>query len=88
MIDVTKLDFNQLPKRYADGAVGSYGKDVLFFGITSGNSFETYATSPKVAKEIANFFQRNVENYEKQFGAIDMTAPSVVSPIQAGDIKK
>lgn len=86
MIDPTKLDFNQMPKRFCDGAVGSFGKEVFFFGMTSGNSLEVYATTPQTMKDIAGFFQKHVENYEKQFGTIDMTPPAIPSPIQASDL--
>ena len=31
MIDPTKIDMNQLPKKLCDGAIGTYGKEVFYF---------------------------------------------------------
>ncbi len=77
---------NQLPKKLCDGALGAYGKEAFSFALTSGNSLDSYAATPQVMKSIAEWMGRQVANYEKQFGAIDMTPPSVVSPIQASDL--
>ncbi len=88
MIDPTKIDFNQLPKKFADGAVGAFNRDVFYFGITSGNSLDVFATTPQVMKDIAQFLGRHIENYEKINGVIDMTAPPIPSPLQSSDLKK
>ena len=77
MIDPKKINMNQLPKKFIDGAIGAYGKD-----------FFSFATTPQVMKSMAKWMNKQIENYEKQFGPIDMTPPSVVSPIQASDLKK
>jgi len=88
MIDPTKIDFNQLPKKFADGAVGAFNRDVFYFGITSGNTLDVFATTPQVMKDITQFFQRHVDNYEKMHGVIDMTAPPIPSPLQSSDLNK
>ncbi len=79
---------NQLPKKFVDGAIGAYGKDFFSFAMTSGNNLDSFATTPRVMKSIASWINRQVENYEKQFGPIDMTPPSVVSPLQVSDLGK
>lgn len=86
MIDPTKVDFNELPKKFCDGAVGAYGKDVFSFALTSGNTLDSYATTPQVMKSIAVWATSQVQNYEKQFGEIDMTPPQIQSPIQIADL--
>ena len=88
MIDPKKIDFNQLPKKFCDGAIGAFGKEFFTFAITSGNSLDTFATTPQIMKSIAVWANVQVLNFEKQFGEIDMTAPSVQSPIQIADMKK
>ncbi len=88
MIDPTKIDFNQLPKKFGDGAIGAFNKDVFYFGITSGNNVDVFATTPQIMKDVASFFARHVENYEKQNGVIDMTVPPIPSPLQSSDLKK
>ena len=88
MIDPKKVDMNQLPKKFIDGAIGAYGKEIFSFALTSGNNLDPFATTPQVMKSIASWINRQVENYEKQFGVIDMTPPSVVSPLQVSDLKK
>lgn len=88
MIDPIKIDFNQLPKKFCDGAVGTYGKDIFSFAITSGNNLDSFATTPQVMKSIAIWVNNQVQNYEKQFGEIDMTPPKIHSPIQVSDLKK
>lgn len=88
MIDPAKIDFNQLPKKYCEGAVGAYGKEVFSFAIVSGNNLDTFATNPKTMKHIALWMNTQVQSYEKQFGEIDMTQPELQSPIQAADLEK
>ncbi len=88
MIDPTKIDMNQLPKKFIDGAVGGYGKEIFSFALASGNSLDSFATTPQVMKSIAMWIGAQVENYEKQFGVIDMAPPSVQSPLQMSDLKK
>lgn len=86
MIDPQKIDFNQLPKKLCDGAVGTFYKDLFSFAMTSGNNVDVFATTPRTMKDIAIFFSKHVENYEKQFGTIDMTIPEIPSPIQISDL--
>ena len=86
MIDPTKVDMNQLPKKFIDGAIGAYGKDFFSFALTSGNNLDSFATTPQVMKSIAEWIKKQVETYEKQFGVIDMKPPDVVSPIQVSDL--
>ncbi|HEY4503146.1 MAG TPA: hypothetical protein VJC14_01810 [Candidatus Paceibacterota bacterium] len=88
MIDPTKVNMNQLPKKFIDGAIGAYGKELFSFALTSGNNLDSFATTPQVMKSIAQWVNRQVANYEKQFGTIDMTPPKVLSPIQASDLDK
>ena len=87
MIDPKKIDFNQLPKKFCDGAVGAYNKEIFSFALTSGNSIDSFATTPQVMKSIAEWAQGQVKNYEKQFGEIDMTSPEIQSPLQVADLK-
>jgi len=88
MIDPKKINMNELPKKFIDGAIGAYGKEHFAFALTSGSMLDSYATSPRVMKSIARWLTRQVENYEKQFGPIDMSPPKVLSPLQASDLKK
>jgi len=88
MIDPTKIDLNQLPKKFCDGAIGAYGKDIFSFAFTSGSSLDSYATTPQVMKSIAIWINTQVQNYEKQFGEIDMAPSQIQSPIQIADLKK
>ena len=86
MIDPKTIDFNQLPKKFCDGAVGAFGKDIFAFCLTSGNALESFATNPQTMKSIAEFFKGQVENYEKQHGMIDMTPSPIPSPLQSPDL--
>jgi hypothetical protein len=88
MIDPKKLDFNQLPKKFCDGAIGAFGKEIFSFALTSGNSVDSFATTPQVMKSIAMWANQQITNYEKQFGEIDMTPPQIQSPLQISDLKK
>ncbi len=87
MVDPTKVNLNNLPKKFVDGAIGAYGKEIFSFVLTSGNNLDSFATTPQIMKSIANWMGKQIENYEKQFGLIDMTPPEVVSPIQASDLE-
>jgi len=87
MIDPTKVDLNQLPKKFCDGAIGAYGKDLFSFVLTSGNNLDSFATTPQVMKSISVWMNGQIQNYEKQFGPIDMTPPPIQSPIQKADLK-
>ncbi len=87
MIDPKKIDMNQLPKKLCDGAIGAYGKEIFSFALTSGNSLDSFAATPQTMKSIMQWMSFQIENYEKQFGAIDMTPPKIQSPIQIADLK-
>lgn len=88
MIDPTKVNMNELPKKFVDGAIGAYGKEFFSFSLTSGNSLDSFATTPQIMKSIALWINQQIGNYEKQFGEIDMTVPKISSPIQMADLKK
>ena len=88
MIDPTKIDLNQLPKKLCDGAVGSHAKGIFYFALTSGNHLDSFAATPQVMKSIANWISGQIDTYEKSFGEIDMTPPQITSPIQMADLKK
>ena len=87
MIDPTKINMNQLPKKFCDGAIGGFAKEIFSFALTSGNNLDSFATTPQTMKSIAIWMSKQVENYEKQFGEIDMTPPKIQSPIQMADLK-
>lgn len=88
MIDPTKIDMNQLPKKLCDGAIGAYGKEIFSFALTSGNNLDSFAATPQMMKSISVWINGQVQNYEKQFGVIDMTPLQISSPIQMADLKK
>lgn len=88
MIDPTKIDINQLPKKLCDGAIGGYNKEIFSYVLTSGNSVDSFASTPQVMKSIALWMSGQIQKYEKQFGEIDMTPPEIQSPIQAADLGK
>lgn len=87
MIDPTKVDMNQLPKKFIDGALGGHGKDVFSFALTSGNNLDSFATTPQVMKSIAIWINGQIQAYEKKFGEINMSPPQIQSPIQMADLK-
>ena len=87
MIDPTKINMNQLPKKFCDGAIGGFAKEIFSFALTSGNNLDSFATTPQTMKSIAIWMNNQVQNYEKQFGEIDMTPPKIQSPIQMADLK-
>jgi hypothetical protein len=86
MVDPQKVDFNQMPKKFCDGAIGAFNKDTFFLALTSGNNLDAFATTPKLLKDISIFLNKNVENYEKQFGVIDMSLPQIISPFQTSNL--
>ena len=88
MIDPKKVDLSQLPKKLCDGAIGAYGKEFFSFVLTSGNNLDSFASTPQIMKSISIWMNAQIENYEKQFGEIDMTPPKIQSPIQIADLKK
>lgn len=79
MVDPTKININQLPKKFCDGAIGSFSKDMFAFALTSGNNLDSFATTPQVMNE-------QIKNYENVHGEIDMTPPKIQSPMQISDI--
>ena len=88
MIDPTKIDINQLPKKFCDGALGGHTKEVFSFALTSGNTLDSFASTPQVMKSIAIWLAGQIQAYEKQFGTIDMTPHQIQSPLQAADLKQ
>jgi len=88
MIDPTKVDMNQIPKKFADGALGTFNKESFAVGITSGNALDAYAMTPTLMKSIAGWMNTQVSAYEKQHGEIDMSPAQISSPIQMTDLGK
>ena len=88
MIDPAKIDINQLPKKLCDGAIGGYNKEIFSFVLTSGNSVDSFASTPQVMKSISVWMNGQIQNYEKQFGEINMNPPEIQSPIQVVDLGK
>ena len=88
MVDPTKVDMNQLQKKFIDGALGGHGKDVFSFALTSGSNLDSFATTPQVLKSIAIWINGQVQTYEKTFGVIDMTPAKINSPLQMADLNK
>lgn len=86
MIDPTKINMNQLPKKFCDGAIGAYGKELFSFALTSGNNLDSFATTPQTMKSIAIWMNKQIEEYEKKFGEINMATPEIESPIQIADL--
>jgi len=78
---------NQLPKKFVDGAIGAHGRDLFSFAFTSGNNLDSFATTPQIMKSISIWLNEQIQNYEKQFGEIDMKPARVQSPIQMADLK-
>ena len=90
MIDskkVSMINMNELPKKFCDGAIGAFGKEAFSFALTSGNALDSYASTPQVMKSIASWMNKQVEDYEKMYGEIDMTPPKIQSPLQIADLK-
>ena len=83
MIDPNKIDINQLPKKFCDGAIGAHNKELFYFALTSGNNLDSFATTPHVMKSIAAWINGQIKKYEEAFGEIDMT---IESPIQMKDL--
>ena len=88
MIDPKKVNMNELPKKFVDGALGAYSREFFSFALTSGNTLDSYSSTPRIMKSIAQWMSKQIENYEKQFGVIDMSPPKVLSPLQASDLDK
>lgn len=89
MVDPTKINMNELSKKFIDGAIGAHAKGVFYFTLTSGNSLDSsFAAIPQTMKSIAVWMDGQVKKYEETFGEIDMTPPKISSPLQMGDFKK
>jgi hypothetical protein len=90
MIDPKKVDLNKFPKKFIDGALGAFGKEIFTFGLASGDTLEVFATTPSVMKNIAIWMKNLVKKYEDQFGEIEIARvpKATVSPIQRTDLKK
>ena len=84
--DPKKIDMNKLPKQLADGALGSFGKNIFAFAITSGDRLTPFATTPPVMKEIARWFNSQIEAHEKRFGTIEPISTEIISPLQMSDL--
>ncbi len=87
MVDPTKVDMNQLPKKFIDGAIGAHAKGVFYLALTSGSNLDTFAAIPQTMKSIAAWMNTQIQTYEKAYGEIDMNPPKITSPIQKSDLK-
>ncbi len=86
MIDPTKVNINDLPKKFADGALGAFGKGVFFFSVTSGNMLDSFSTTPHIMKSISMWMNEQVKKYEEAYGEIDMNPSEIISPLKITDL--
>lgn len=78
------MDFNKVPKLLSETVSIAYSKFSFFFGFSSGTSQSAFAVPPDVAKGLIRVLQQSVEQYEAQFGDIDISRnqTGIQSPLQ------
>lgn len=82
------MDFNKIPKQFCDNVVVGHTQEHFVLLMSVGEAANAYAFTPQHLKRLVQSLTHQLEEYEKQFGAIDAKwAPGIESPIQTKDIK-
>jgi hypothetical protein len=79
---------DEQPRMFADNMAINHSRDAFLIGILSGGEAAAYVVTPAHAKGILNALNSHIVDYEKQFGTIDTSMPSLPSPFQAKDLGK
>lgn len=82
-----EVDITKFIKKFCENIVGAFNKEYFILGIFSGGNPEVYTLTPAHMKRLQIWINRQITDYEKQFGEIDPGLPSPIqSPIQASDL--
>jgi len=81
------MDFNKIPKQFCENVVAGHQQEffVLIMGV--GEAAHAYALTPQHMKRLTQSLTHQIEEYERDFGAINAKwSPGIESPIQPKDI--
>ena len=82
------MNLNKVPKQFCDNVVAGHSGENFVMLMSVGENATAYALSPAHMKRLAQSLAHQVEEYEKNFGAINAKwSPGIESPIQSKDIK-
>lgn len=77
----------EVPKIFIESSLHGFGKEYLVLTFASGKSIYGFAINPVHYKQVVKGMLATIEQYEKEFGAIEETqAGPVTSPIQLSDL--
>lgn len=81
------MELNKIPKQYCENVVAARTKESFVLGMLAGEAGSFFAFSPQHFKRLVQNLTYQLEQYEKEFGAIDAQwVPGVESPIQTKDL--
>ena len=82
------MDVNKIPKQFCENVLAARTKEAFTIGMLAGESGTFYALSPQHFKRLVQNLKYQLDEYEKEFGAVDAVwVPGVQSPIQTRDIQ-
>lgn len=80
--NIMEIDFNKIPKIFADSLHSSYGKEHFVIGIRSGENISIFALTRSQMKIFYKELGMTLDKSEHMFGLIDEgSASGVMSPL-------
>ena len=87
MCENVQMDLSKIPKQFCENVVAARTKESFVLGMLAGESGAFFALSPQHFKRLVQNLTYQLEQYEKEFDAIDAQwVPGVESPIQTKDL--
>jgi hypothetical protein len=81
------MDLNKLPKQFCENVVAGHSQENFVMLLQVGEHATAYALTPEHMKRLVRSLVRQLEEYEKEFGAIDTRRSlGIKSPIQLKDV--
>lgn len=82
------MDLSKVPKQFCENVLAARTKESFIVGMFAGEAGTFYALSPQHFKRLVQNLKYQLDEYEKEFGAIDAEwHPGVESPIQTKDLR-
>ncbi len=81
------IDLKKVPKQFCENVIVGFSQETFAVGMLNGENATFYALTPQHTKRLSQYLAKQVDEYEKKWGAINAEwKPGIESPIQTKDL--
>ena len=81
------MDLSKVPKQFCENVTIGFSQELFALGMLNGEQGVFFALTPQHTKRLSQYLAYQIEQYEKNFGAIKAQwSPIIPSPIQTKDL--